>query len=114
MIVKTFKKWWKMKKKCHLKNKKAEHVLLYHFLTLSLRRSLSYRNQSIDLRRTASIMKELNDKYHTQLVSPGKKKLIQPHMLKHEWKEESFALLIFVYTRRKKTWINFFKLFINY
>ena len=75
MIVKTFKKWWKMKKKCHLKNKKAEHVLLYHFLTLSLRRSLSYRNQSIDLRRTASIMKELNDKYHTQLVSPGKKNL---------------------------------------
>ena len=46
------------KKKCHLKNDKmVEHVLLYHFL---------------------------NDKNHTQIVSPEKKKLIRPHMLKHK------------------------------
>ena len=44
-------------KKCHLKNDKVEHVLLYHFL---------------------------NDENHTQIVSPGKKKLIRPHVLKHE------------------------------
>ena len=43
-------------KKCYLKNSKVEHVLLYHFL---------------------------NDENHTQIVSPGKKKLI-PHVLKHE------------------------------
>ena len=34
-----------------------EHVLLYHFL---------------------------NDENHAQIVSPGKKKLIRPHALKHE------------------------------
>ena len=34
-----------------------EHVLLYHFL---------------------------NDENHAQIVSPGKKKLIRPHVLKHE------------------------------
>ena len=34
-------------KKCHLKNDKVEHVLLYHFL---------------------------NDENHTQILSPGKKK----------------------------------------
>ena len=45
------------KKKCHLKNDKVEHVLLYHFL---------------------------NAKNHTQIVSSRKKKLIPPHMLKHE------------------------------
>ena len=45
------------KKKCHLKDDKVEHVLLYHFL---------------------------NDENHTQIVSPGKKKLIRPHVLKHE------------------------------
>ena len=37
------------KKKCHLKSDKAEHVLFYQFL---------------------------NDENHTQVVSPGKKKLI--------------------------------------
>ena len=73
-------------KKMSFKNDKVEHVPLYHFL---------------------------NDENHTQIVSPGKKKLIWPHMLQHEWMEAAFALLIFVYTRRKKTWINFFKLF-NY
>ena len=36
-------------KKCHLKKNKVEHVLLYHFL---------------------------NDENHTQIWSPGKKKLI--------------------------------------
>ena len=53
----TFKKWScklkkndeKWRKKCHLKNDKIEHVLLYHFL---------------------------NDENHTPTVSPGKKKLI--------------------------------------
>ena len=44
-------------KKSHLKNDKVEHVLLYHFL---------------------------NDENHTQTVSPGKKKLIRPHILKRE------------------------------
>ena len=90
----TFKKWsCKLKKndendekKCHLKNDKVEHVLLYHFL---------------------------NDENRTQIVSPGKKKLIQPNVLKHEWMEAAFAEVIFVYTRRKTAWINFFKLF-NY
>ena len=72
-------------KKCYLKNNKVEHVLLYHFL---------------------------NDENHTQIVSPGKKKLI-PHVLKHEWMEAAFPVLIFEYTWKKKTWINFFKLF-NY
>ena len=70
----TFKKWsCKLKKndendekKCHLKNDKVEHVLLYHFL---------------------------NDENHTQIVSPGKKKLIWPHMLRHEWKK----LLLYLY-----------------
>ena len=55
MIVKIKKK--KMKndeKKCYLKKDKVEHV---HFL---------------------------NDENHTQIVSPGKKKLIRPHVLKHE------------------------------
>ena len=58
-------------KKCHLKNDKVEHVLLYHFL---------------------------NDKNHAQIVSRGEKKA-------------AFAVLIFVYTRRKNACINFFKLF---
>ena len=62
----TFKKLsCKLKKKmmkndektCHLKHDKVEHVLLYHFL---------------------------NDENHAQIVSPGKKKLIRPHVLKHE------------------------------
>ena len=44
-------------KKCHLKNDKVEHVLLYHFL---------------------------NDENHTQIVSPGKEKLIRPHILRHK------------------------------
>ena len=56
------------------KKGQVEHVLLYHFL---------------------------NDKNHTQIVSPGKKKLIRPHVLKHEWMEAAFAVLTFVYTRRK-------------
>ena len=43
-------------KKCHLKNDKVEHVLLYHFL---------------------------NDENHTQSDS-GEKKLILRHVLKHE------------------------------
>ena len=72
-------------KKMSFKNDKVEHVPLYHFL---------------------------NDENHTQTASPGEKKLIWPHMLKHEWMQAAFALIIFVYTRRKKTWINFFKLFI--
>ena len=81
------KKWWKMtKKKCHLKNDKVEHVLLYHFL---------------------------NDENHTQIVSPWRKKLIGAHMLRHKWMEAAFAVLIIMYTLRKKAWINFFKLF-NY
>ena len=46
-----------MTKKSHLKNDKVEHVLLYHFL---------------------------NDENHTQIVSPGKKKLIRPDVLKRE------------------------------
>ena len=33
-----------------------------------------------------------------------------PHMLKHEWMEAGFAVLIFVYTWRKKAWINFLKI----
>ena len=37
------------KKKCHLKNDKLKHVLLYHFL---------------------------NDENPTEIVSPGKKKMI--------------------------------------
>ena len=37
-------------KKCHLKNDKVEHVLLYHFL---------------------------NDENYTQIVSPGNKKFIR-------------------------------------
>ena len=45
------------KKNCHLKNDKVEHVILYHFL---------------------------NDENPTQTVSPGKKKFIRPHTLKHE------------------------------
>ena len=44
-------------KKCHLKNDKVEHILLYHFL---------------------------NDENHTEIVSLGKKKLIRPHMLKRK------------------------------
>ena len=40
-----------------LKNDKVEHVILYHFL---------------------------NDEFHTQTVSPGKKKFIRPHVLKRE------------------------------
>ena len=46
-----------VKKKSHSKNDKVEHVLLYNFL---------------------------NDENHTQTVSPGKKKLIRPHILKRE------------------------------
>ena len=49
-----------------------------------------------------------NDENHAQIVFPGKKKLIRPHVLKHEWMEAAFAVLIFVYTRRKKAWIKFF------
>ena len=60
--------------KCHLKNDKIEHLLLYHFL---------------------------NDENHNQIVSPGKKKLIQPYVLKHEWMEIAFAVLLFVYTQSK-------------
>ena len=62
-------------KKCHLKTNMVEHVLLYHFL---------------------------NDENHAHIVSPGKKKIIQPQVLKHEWMEAAFAVLIFMCTRRKK------------
>ena len=44
-------------KKNHLKNDKVERVLLYHFL---------------------------NDENYTQIVSPGKKELIQPQVPKHK------------------------------
>ena len=83
-ILKNDEKW--RKEKCHLKNDKVEHVLFYLFL---------------------------NDENNTQIVSPGKKKLIRPTVLIHEWKEAAFAVLLFVYTRRKKAWINFWKL-LNY
>ena len=81
-------------KKSHLKNDKVEHLLLYNFL---------------------------NDENHTQIVSPRKKKLIRPQkrktffifMLRHKWMGANFAVLMFVYTLRKKAWINFFKVF-NY
>ena len=33
----------------------------------------------------------LNDENHTQIVSPGKKKLIQLHVLKQEWLEAAFC-----------------------
>ena len=56
-------------KKCHLKTDEIRHVLLYHILS---------------------------DENHTQIGSPGKKKLITAHVLKHEWMEEAFAVLIFV------------------
>ena len=68
------------KKKCHLKNDKIEHVLLYHFL---------------------------NAKNHTQIVSSRKKKLIPPHMLKHEWMEAAFALLISCILEGKKLELTF-------
>ena len=42
----------------------------------------------------------LNDENHAQVVSPGKKKA-------------AFALLIFVYTRKKKAWSNFFQAFLT-
>ena len=42
-------------KKCHLKNDKTEHVLLYNFL---------------------------NDENLIQILSPGKKKPIRPYVLK--------------------------------
>ena len=44
------------KKKCQLKNDKV----MFYFIIF------------------------LNDENHTQIVSPGKKKLIRPHVLKHE------------------------------
>ena len=46
-----------MTKKIQLKNDKVEHALLYQFL---------------------------NGENHTQILSPGKKKLIRLHALKHE------------------------------
>ena len=46
-----------MTKKIQLKSDKVEHALLYQFL---------------------------NGKIYTQILSPGKKKLIRPHVLKHE------------------------------
>ena len=42
-----------MTKKCYLKNDKVVYILLYHCL---------------------------NDENHTQIVSPGKKKLIRPYI----------------------------------
>ena len=57
------------KRKCHLKNNKFEHVLLYHFL---------------------------NDENHTQIVSPGKKKLIRLHVLKHESMEAAFTIYTYI------------------
>ena len=45
------------KRKCHLKNDKVEHVPLYHFL---------------------------NDENSIEIMSPRKKKLIGPHVLKRE------------------------------
>ena len=48
-------------KKCHLKNDKVEHVLLYHFL---------------------------NDENHTQIVSPGRKNLFDRICYDiNEWKQ---------------------------
>ena len=40
-------------------------------------------------------------------MSPGKNKLLRLYVLKLEWMEAAFTVLIFVYTGRKKTWINF-------
>ena len=67
-------------KKGSFKNWYVDHVLLYHFL---------------------------NDENHTQIVCPGKKKLIWPHVLKHKWMEAAFAVLIFEYTRRRKLELTF-------
>ena len=87
------KKWWKMTKK---KRKKKS--------------SKKWQSRTCS---TLSFYHFLNDENHAQIVSPGKKKLIRQHVLKHEWMEAAFAVHIFVYTRWKKAWINFFKLF-NY
>ena len=62
------------KKKCHLKNDKVEHVLLYHFL---------------------------NDKINGQIVSPGKKKLIRPHMLRQMNRNSFCCNYICVYSKEK-------------
>ena len=48
-----------------------------------------------------------HDENSTQVVSLGKEKLIRPHVLKHQWIEAAFAVLIFVYTRRKKLELTF-------
>ena len=57
MIVQIKKMMKNDEKKCHLKNGNVEHVLLYHFL---------------------------NNENPNQTVSPGKKKLIRPHMFRHK------------------------------
>ena len=95
----TFIKWsCKLKKtmkndekKCHLKNYKVEHVLLYHFL---------------------------NDENHTQIVSPGKKKLILPHVngssfyctyIYVYWMQKIFVGVesrIFVFVLAMSSWIS--------
>ena len=53
----NFKKMMKNGEKKSFKNNKLQHVLLYHFL---------------------------NDESHSQIASPGKKKFIRPHVLRHE------------------------------
>ena len=45
--------------------------------------------------RTYSILSFLNDENHTQFVSPGKKKLIWLHVIRHEWMEAAFVYLYF-------------------
>ena len=72
-----------MEKKCHLKNDN-----MFYFIIFKCWKSYS------------------------NCVS-WEKKLIRPHVLKHELMVAAFTVLIFVYTQRKKAWINFFKLF-NY
>ena len=69
----NWKSWWKLTKKSHLINDKVEYVLFYQFL---------------------------NDKSSIQIMCPGKKKLIRPHVLKREWMWKRKYLLhciIFVY-----------------
>ena len=71
-------------KKCHLKNDKVEHVLLYHFL---------------------------NDENHTQILSPGKKKQLLLYLYLSILKGKKLELTFSNFLTIKKLELDFTNLF---
>ena len=84
-------------------------IIFHHFLNNIFQGHL--KNDQVNLKKWWKMTKKKfhlkNDENHNQIVSPGKKKLIRLHMLRHKWMEAAFAVLVFAYTPTKKLELTF-------